>query len=126
MGTPGLHPMRKFAWPVACMLTGIVLGLPVPSISATMGHASWYGPGFGGRRTASGERFNPHALTGAHRTLPLGTNVRVTNLRNGRSVTVRINDRGPFVRGRTIDLSLAAARQIGLTGIGRVSIERVS
>ena len=86
------------------------------------GVASWYGPGFAGRRTASGERFNPSELTAAHRSLPFGTKVRVTH--NGRSVVVRINDRGPFHGGRVIDLSQAAAEQIGLrrAGSGRVEL----
>jgi rare lipoprotein A len=83
-----------------------------------VGTASWYGPGFHGRRTASGERFDQHGLTAAHRSLPFGTRVVVTNLANGRSVTVRINDRGPRVRGRTIDLSRAAARRLGMEGRG--------
>ncbi|NJK99168.1 MAG: septal ring lytic transglycosylase RlpA family protein [Spirulinaceae cyanobacterium SM2_1_0] len=82
------------------------------------GMASWYGPGFHGRRSASGERFNQNALTAAHRTLPFGTQVRVTNVNNGRSVVVRINDRGPFVGGRVIDLSRAAASSIGMLGSG--------
>jgi rare lipoprotein A (peptidoglycan hydrolase) len=82
--------------------------------------ASWYGPGFHGRRTASGERFNQHAMTAAHRTLPFGTLVRVTH--KGRSVVVRINDRGPFIRGRSLDLSKGAARQIGCAGVCRVSM----
>ncbi|WP_293116750.1 septal ring lytic transglycosylase RlpA family protein [Moorena sp. SIO4G3] len=89
------------------------------------GVASWYGSAFHGRRTASGERFNQYALTAAHRTLQFGTRVKVTNLRNGRSVIVRINDRGPNVRGRIIDLSRGAARIIGLvrSGTGPVHIE---
>ncbi len=87
--------------------------------------ASWYGPGFQGRRTASGERFNAHALTAAHKTLPFGTRVRVVNRQNGRSVVVRINDRGPHVRGRMIDLSRAAARAIGLSGAAKVAITRL-
>ncbi|MEA5418709.1 septal ring lytic transglycosylase RlpA family protein [Spirulina sp. CCNP1310] len=82
------------------------------------GIASWYGPGFHGRRSASGERFNQNAMTAAHRTLPFGTQVRVTNLRTGASVVVRINDRGPFTRGRVIDLSRAAAGAIGMIGSG--------
>jgi len=82
------------------------------------GIASWYGPGFSGRPTASGETFNPNAMTAAHRSLPFGTKVRVTNAHTGQSVVVRINDRGPFVRGRVIDLSAAAARAIGLVGSG--------
>src|SRR5262245_32137955 len=76
--------------------------------------ASYYGKELAGRRTASGERFNPSAMTAAHRTLPFGTRVRVTNTHNGRSVIVRINDRGPFVKGRSIDLSSGAARAIGM------------
>jgi rare lipoprotein A len=81
--------------------------------------ASYYGAGFAGRATASGERFNPAALTAAHRTLPFGTLIKVTNPRNGRSVVVRVNDRGPFHGGRVIDLSQEAARQIGLVQEGR-------
>ena len=87
------------------------------------GHASYYGRRFHGRSTASGERFDMHALTAAHRTLPFGSLVRVTNPHNGRSVTVRINDRGPFVRGRTIDLSRAAATQIGIVARGHGQVE---
>jgi len=86
--------------------------------------ASWYGPGFAGHPTSTGESYNPEALTAASKTLPLGSHVRVTNPDNGRSVVVRINDRGPFVRGRSLDLSHGAARQIGLTGkgVGRVEV----
>ena len=89
------------------------------------GIASWYGPGFHGRRTASGERFNTHALTAAHRSLPFGSRVKVTNTRTGRSVVVRINDRGPFTGGRVIDLSQAAARAVGIGGVGRVTLTRL-
>jgi len=81
------------------------------------GNASWYGGQFAGRRTASGERFDPYQLTAAHRTLPLGTKVLVQNPRTGRSCTVLINDRGPWVRGRQLDLSLAAAQRLGLHGV---------
>ncbi|MCF2522364.1 septal ring lytic transglycosylase RlpA family protein [Bradyrhizobium sp. G127] len=86
--------------------------------------ASHYGvgEGYGGRRTASGERMNPAAMTAAHRSLPFGTEVTVTDLRTGRSVLVRINDRGPFVRGRCIDLSYGAARALGMGGTARVSV----
>ena len=77
------------------------------------GLASWYGPGNQGRETASGQRFDEHQLTAAHRTLPFGSRVRVTNLRNGRSVVVKINDRGPWVYTRVIDLSEAAAERLG-------------
>lgn len=89
------------------------------------GVASWYGPGFHGRRTANGERFDMNALTAAHRTLPLGTQVRVTNTRNGQSVVVRINDRGPYVGHRVIDLSKASAQAIGVSGLTKVSIARL-
>jgi rare lipoprotein A len=82
------------------------------------GTASWYGQPHHGRTTASGEQFDMHALTAAHRTLPLGTRVLVTNLANGRAVEVRINDRGPVVAGRIIDLSYAAARALGAVGDG--------
>jgi rare lipoprotein A len=91
------------------------------------GRASYYGERFRGRRTASGERFDPDALTAAHRTLPFGTRLRVTNLRTGRSVVVRVTDRGPFHGSRVIDLSKAAARRIGMvrSGTARVRIERL-
>ncbi|MFM7363660.1 MAG: septal ring lytic transglycosylase RlpA family protein [Cuspidothrix sp.] len=89
------------------------------------GVASWYGYDGSGSRTASGERYNPEGLTAAHRTLPLGTKIRVTNTRNGVSVVVRINDRGPYIRGRILDLSAGAARILGVisTGLAPVSIE---
>ena len=87
------------------------------------GVASYYGRRFHGRQTANGERFDMNALTAAHKTLPFGSRVRVTNPRNGRSVVVRINDRGPFVRGRHIDLSRAAAEQIGIIRSGHGTVE---
>lgn len=86
------------------------------------GTASWYGPGFHGNRTSSGEIYDQYELTAAHQTLPLGTRVAVTNLQNGKAVEVRINDRGPFVKGRTIDLSYAAARTLGMLGPGTVPV----
>jgi len=91
----------------------------------TTGEASWYGPGFFGNRTASGEVLRPGTLTAAHRTLPFGTMVRVTNLWNGRSTVVRINDRGPFHGRRVIDLAHGAAKELGLTasGIADVKLE---
>ena len=87
------------------------------------GVASYYGRKFHGRRTASGERFDMHDLTAAHKTLPFGTRVLVTNPHTGQSVTVRINDRGPFTPGRTIDLSRAAAEQIGIIRRGHGTVE---
>lgn len=90
------------------------------------GGASWYGADFRGSRTASGERFDPEALTAAHRSLPFGTCLKVENLANGRSVEVRVNDRGPFAAGRIIDLSEAAARALGFVreGVARVRLFR--
>ena len=84
------------------------------------GRVSWYGPGFHGRCTANGEVFDTHGLTMAHRSLPMGTSVRVTNLENGRSVVLRVNDRGPYVRGRVADLSQAAAERLGFVDDGVV------
>jgi len=86
------------------------------------GLASWYGVPFHGRRTASGETYDMHQLTAAHRTLPFGTLVRVTNLRNGRKTEVRINDRGPFIEDRVIDLSLGAARALDMVARGVVPV----
>ena len=90
-----------------------------------VGTASWYGPGFHGKKTASGERFDQNKLTAAHRSLPLDTVVKVTNLDNGKAVKVAINDRGPYVGNRVIDLSRAAARELDMTddGTARVRIE---
>lgn len=91
------------------------------------GKASWYGSKFHGEHTASGERFNMYAMTAAHKSLPIGTYVEVTRLRNGRSIIVRINDRGPFLSGRIIDLSYKAARELGIIkkGVASVRIEAV-
>jgi peptidoglycan lytic transglycosylase len=89
-----------------------------PAVPIEIGRVSLYGVGFAGKTTASGERFDPAALTMAHRTLPFGTRVRVTNLKNHRSVEVRVNDRGPAVPGRIADVSLAAARKLGMTDDG--------
>jgi rare lipoprotein A len=90
-----------------------------------VGDASWYGPAQNGKETASGETFDQNKLTAAHPTLPLGTKAVVTNLETGKSVAVTINDRGPYVKGRKIDLSRAAAQKIGMTkeGVAKVKIE---
>jgi rare lipoprotein A len=98
----------------------------VPTFSPE-GVASWYGKQFQGKKTASGERFDMNDLTAAHRTLPFGSKIRVTSLSTHKSVVVRINDRGPFARGRIIDLSYEAARRIGLIekGEDRVILERL-
>ncbi len=98
----------------------------IPSQSSSrVGVASWYGPGFDGRRTANGEIYDQEDLTAASTTLPLGTRAMVTNLDNGRSVQVRINDRGPFVKGRAIDLSHRAAQILGIVrpGTARVRVD---
>jgi rare lipoprotein A (peptidoglycan hydrolase) len=98
----------------------------VPTVQAKIASlASWYGPGFYGNRTANGEIYTGNDLTAAHKSLPFGTRVRVTNLNNGRSVVVRINDDGPHVGGRVIDLSRAAASRIGLlsSGVAPVRLE---
>ena len=99
---------------------------PIPNARGfeQTGIASWYGKKFHGRKTSNGETYNMYAMTAAHKTLPLGTYVRVSNLRNGKSVDVRVNDRGPFVRGRIIDLSYTAAKRLDLVGpgTGRVKV----
>ena len=87
------------------------------------GVASWYGPGFHGNKTANGERYDMHQLTAAHRTLPLGSIAVVRSISTGRQVTVRVNDRGPFARGRVLDLSLAGAHALGMIGAGTDEIE---
>lgn len=121
-------PTRQFDTPVGAVdLTDIQIPVePGPASSLrTLGNgvASYYGNHFAGRRTASGERFNPDRLTAAHKTLPFGTMVLVTNPNNGKSVAVRINDRGPYSHGRTIDLSSAAAEKIGLIARGSGTVE---
>jgi rare lipoprotein A len=90
---------------------------------AQTGIASWYGYPHHGRKTASGERYNMYDLTAAHRSIKLGTKVKVTNLKNNKSVIVKINDRGPFIKGRIIDLSLGAKNAIGMDGIANVSLQ---
>ena len=109
--------------------------IPSPSLSPASRrpvektvNASYYGPGFSGRRTANGERFDPNRMTAASKTLPMGSIVHVTDLETGRSVIVRINDRGPYARGRSLDLSRGAARRIGLThkGVARVRVTPVA
>lgn len=122
---PALSRVEGMPEPVRTTPAAPQVGIVTSTLTGT---ASWYGPGFHGRRSASGEVFNQNDLTAAHRTLPFGTRVRVTNMRTGQQVIVRINDRGPFSRGRIIDLSAAAAGQIGLraSGVGQVQIEVLS
>jgi rare lipoprotein A len=98
------------------------LAAPRLPAKSEYGVASWYSMGDGHGLTASGEQYNGKLFTAAHRTLPMGTRIRVTNLRNQRSVVVRINDRGPFVRGRVVDLSVAAARRLGFLGMGLAKV----
>ncbi|MGI9465471.1 MAG: septal ring lytic transglycosylase RlpA family protein [Aestuariivirgaceae bacterium] len=106
----------------ACLLGTTIEDAGAKARKVMVGKASYYKMG---THTANGERYNPNGLTAAHRSLRFGTKVRVTNLRNGRKVVVRINDRGPFVHGRIIDLSFGAARRIGLTrsGVAKVKVE---
>jgi rare lipoprotein A (peptidoglycan hydrolase) len=139
--TPSAPLVGRTATPVLVLvLAAVVLGACTPSrtvaptaaaaeatgasLAATsfVGGASWYGPGFAGRRTASGEVFDPSDLTAAHRTLPFGTRVRVTDLETGGTVEVRINDRGPFSPGRVIDLSRAAASALDAVGRGVIDV----
>jgi peptidoglycan lytic transglycosylase len=101
------------------LASAITLAASISPASAQCGRASWYSLH---SRTASGERMNPGALTAAHRSLPFGTRLKVTNQNNGRSVVVRINDRGPFIRGRMLDLSLAAAKQLGFIASGHTAV----
>ncbi len=100
----------------------------IPTPASHIVKASWYGPGLTGRKTTSGEVYNPRALTAASKTLPIGSVVKVTNPENGKSVNVRINDRGPFVRGRSLDLSQRAAEKIGVIhkGVARVKVSRAA
>jgi rare lipoprotein A len=102
-------------------------GRTAAQTDAYSGKASWYGGKHHGGPTASGERFNKNAMTAAHRTFPMGTRVRVTNLKNGKSVVVRINDRGPYSKGRIIDLSEAAAQKLDMidAGVVPVRLERL-
>ena len=107
------------------LVMGLMSGLALPTeagAKAQKGKASWYGKRFHGRKTASGERFNMNAYSAAHRTLPFGTTICVRNLRNGRSVAVRVNDRGPFTRGRVVDVSHRAASTLGMVGAGTAPV----
>jgi rare lipoprotein A len=100
----------------------LAVALAAPAAHASTGYASYYKSG---KLTANGERYNPDGLTAAHRSLPFGTKLKVTNLRNGKSVIVRVNDRGPFIQKRVLDLSYGAAKQIGLvrSGIGKIRFD---
>ncbi|TPK63049.1 septal ring lytic transglycosylase RlpA family protein [Mesorhizobium sp. B2-4-19] len=117
-----MKTLNQTALVAVTIAAGLMVGASATSATAAAGQcgrASWYALH---SRTASGERMNPSALTAAHRTLPFGTKLRVTNQNNGRSVVVRINDRGPFIRGRVLDLSKGAAGQLGFIGSGHTSV----
>lgn len=111
---------------IACSLPPTSVRVPAPPAATTgasqTGIASWYGPGFHGKPTASGTIYDQHDLTAAHQTLPLGTRVMVTNLENGKSTEVTINDRGPFAKGRIIDLSHSAAQALGMVAPGTIPV----
>jgi rare lipoprotein A len=142
-----IRPRTLVSWAVALALSGCATGpalvkAPPPEMPAPRpapepkvgprpvetGKASWYGKAHHGQTTSSGEVYDMNALTAAHRSLPLGTRVLVTNVQNGRTVEVRINDRGPFIRGRILDLSYAAARELGALSDGafRVKLQVLS
>jgi rare lipoprotein A len=126
LATAGLLAVGIFASGCASSSTSRYQSPPkATDVRLAVGVASYYGKQFHGRKTASGEKYNMHALTAAHRTLPFGTQVKVTNLTNDRSVVVRVNDRGPFIRGRIMDVSLEAARRLQMIGAGtaRVRLE---
>jgi len=113
---------KQTALVAVTIAAGLMVGASATSATAAAGQcgrASWYALH---SRTASGERMNPSAMTAAHRTLPFGTKLRVTNKNNGKSVIVRINDRGPFIKGRVLDLSKGAAGQLGFIGSGHTSV----
>ena len=114
---------------VAALVVGLGSTIAGSALAAgdQCGGASWYGPGFHGKTAASGQRFDQNAMTAAHRSLPFGTNVRVVNQRTGKAIEVTINDRGPFHKGRIIDLSKAAATELGIrnAGTGKVCITKV-
>jgi rare lipoprotein A len=114
------HRTSPAAVSLAC---GFVLGALQADAAENCGRASWYALS---SKTASGERMNPAAMTAAHRSLPFGTKLKVTNTNNGRAVVVRINDRGPFIRGRVLDLSKAAAQQLDFVSAGHAKICYVS
>jgi peptidoglycan lytic transglycosylase len=137
--------LRSFNFAAAATVLGLGLGLaacdrgPIPQAEASPrqqhqeaqqkpewrtqeGEASYYGPQFNGRKMANGERFNPNSNSAAHRTLPLGTTAKVTNLENGRSVTVQVEDRGPYARGRVIDLSPRNAEELGMKKAGTAPV----
>ena len=125
--TPSRRPFPGLLWGVAALAAASCTGLATSSdgtaVSEETGIASYYAHEFHGRTTANGETYDENELTAAHRTLPFGAHVRVTNLANERSVVVRINDRGPFVQSRIIDVSYAAARRLGFINEGLATVK---
>jgi len=110
---------NRAALVAATAVAGMMVAASASPALAQCGRASWYALH---SKTASGERMNPSAMTAAHRSLPFGTKIKVTNKNNGKSVVVRINDRGPFIRGRVLDLSRGAARELGFVKKGQTSV----
>lgn len=127
---PHKTKVRSLTYPTILNMKKILIAMCLMCMTqvealAMCGVSSWYGPGFHGRQTASGERFNKNDLTAAHKTLKFGTRVKVTNPKNGKTVVVRINDRGPFIKGRVLDLSEKAASMIGIKsrGVAKVCLK---
>lgn len=125
--------MRRILFPPLALVAAIAVAAGCASprsardgVAVERGVASWYGPGFHGNFTASGERYDMWAMTAAHRTLPFGTVLEVRNLENGKRVRVKVNDRGPFLKNRILDLSRAAAEAIGMVGPGTALVELVA
>ena len=114
-----MKTINQTALVAVTIAAGLMAGVSASFAGAQCGRASWYALH---SRTANGERMNPSAMTAAHRSLPFGTKLKVTNQNNGRSVIVRINDRGPFIKGRVLDLSKGAASQLGFIGSGHTSV----
>ena len=134
MSMPGGRLPALAFFPISLLLISLVAGCSSPAPKPVYfpgypvgyierGMASWYGPGFHGNKTANGERYDMHKLTAAHRTLPLGSIAVVRSATTGKEVTVRINDRGPFAKGRVLDLSYAGAQTLGMVGHGTDQIE---
>jgi rare lipoprotein A len=118
--------MTSWISATALLATLLTSAGTLPALADSVGTASYYGKGFDGRRAANGEVFNMHAMTAAHRSLPFGTKLQVTNMKNGRSVVVRIQDRGPYVRGRVLDLSYGAARALDMIRSGTTRVKMVA
>ena len=120
--------MIKHIVVAAALVTGCLSFVTGETLAAgnSCGTASWYGPGFHGRKAASGETYNQNAMTAAHKTMPLPSYALVRNPANGHQVVVKVNDRGPFIKGRVIDLSRAAARKLRIGGVSRVEVRRLT